>query len=137
MGRKSMVFLIIVGALVGGLGYVRLAPSDVSRWHKPPEVSENKDFKAGVKRLILNEPDGLARLHVIILASPRTQVLTGSVDQGLVTYITRSALFGFPDYTTVQQDGETLKIYARLRFGRADTGVNRARVQRWINALQP
>lgn len=137
MGRKSMVFWIIVIAIAGGLAFIRLAPSDTARWHKPPEVSENKDFNAGVKRLINSEPDGLARLDAIILASPRSRVLAGSVDTGMVTYITRSAVFGFPDYITVQQIGDTLQIYARLRFGRADTGVNKTRVEGWINTLQP
>ncbi len=132
-----MALWILIAIAVAGLAFIRLAPSDVSQVHKPPKVTENKDFKAGVKRLITSEPDGLARLHVIILATPRTQVLAGSVDEGMVTYITRSALFGFPDYTTVQQDDDSLKIYARLRFGRADIGVNKARVERWINALQP
>jgi uncharacterized protein (DUF1499 family) len=141
MGRKKMALWILIGCVVVGLAFIRLAPSDVSLVHKPPKVTENKDFKAGVKRLIKVAPDGLARLHVIIIGTPRTQILAGSVDEGMVTYITRSALFGFPDYTTVQQDGDSLKIYARLRFGRADTGVNKARVdgwvERWINALQP
>ncbi|MCF6232197.1 MAG: DUF1499 domain-containing protein [Rhodobacteraceae bacterium] len=137
MGRKKMVLWILIGIAVVGLAFIRLAPSDVTQVHKPPEVSENKDFKAGVKRLIKGEPGGLARLHAIILGTKRTQVLAGSVDEGMVTYITRSAVFGFPDYTTVQQDGDSLKIYARLRFGRADIGVNRARVEGWINALQP
>lgn len=132
-----MALWILIAIAVAGLAFIRLAPSDVSQVHKPPKVTENKDFKAGVKRLMKSEPDGLARLHVIILATPRTQVLAGSVDEGMVTYITRSALFGFPDYTTVQQDDDSLKIYARLRFGRADIGVNKARVERWINALQP
>ena len=136
-----MIYLAFLAIVVTGLAYVRLAPSDSQSLHKPPEVSENKDFKAGVKRLIRTGPDGLAQLSQIILATPRTSVLIGSPKEGLVTYITRSAVFGFPDYTTVHQDGNTLKIYARLRFGRSDTGVNRARVDTWIKvlnrALQP
>ena len=131
-----MVFWIIA-AVVAGLAFIRFSASDPERWHKPPDISENKDFKAGVKRITETGPDGLARLDVIILATPRTQVLAGSPDEGMVTYITRSAVFGFPDYTTVHQVGDTLQIYARLRFGRADTGVNKARVEGWINALQP
>jgi uncharacterized protein (DUF1499 family) len=125
--------LIIV---VAGLAYVRLAPSDPAQWNIAPEVSENKTFKSGVKRLIVAGPDGLARLDKIIMATPRTQVLAGSVTKGMVTYVTRSLVFGFPDYTTVQQDAGSLKIYARQRFGRSDIGVNKARVEAWINALQ-
>jgi len=42
---------------------------------------------------------------------------------------------GFPDYTTITMADEDLLIYARLRFGRSDFGVNGARVDRWIKAL--
>ncbi|MEM9126862.1 MAG: DUF1499 domain-containing protein, partial [Pseudomonadota bacterium] len=73
----------------------------------------------------------------IARASARTSVLAGSVSDGLVTYVTRSRLIGFPDYTTAQQDGDTLRIHARLRFGRSDFGVNRNRVDTWLAALQP
>lgn len=133
----AMILWIMLTVAVAALLYIRLAPSNLDRWHVAPEVSENKNFKAGVKRLIPLGPDGLIQLDAIIRATPRTQILTGSVESGMMTYITRSAVFGFPDYTTVQQDGDTLKIYARLRFGGSDTGVNRARVEGWINALQP
>jgi len=132
-----MITSIILVAVIAGLAFVRLAPSDPAHWHVAPQVSENKDFKAGVKRLIAPGPDGLARLNAIILATPRTSVLAGSVKSGMVTYITRSLMFGFPDYTTVHQDGDSLEIYARLRFGRSDTGVNQVRVRGWIDALQP
>jgi uncharacterized protein (DUF1499 family) len=135
MRRLIMIFWLGLVLLIFAMGFIRLAPSDPARWHVPPQVSENKDFSAGVKRLISPGPDGLARFDEIALSTPRTSVLAGSVESGMVTYITRSAVFGFPDFTTVQQDGDTLQIYARLRFGRSDTGVNRARIGKWIDAL--
>ncbi len=130
-----MILTIGLALLIAAMVYIRLAPSDPTRWHNPPQVSENKDFKAGVKRLISPGPDGLARLDEIAMSTPRTSVLAGSVEDGMVTYITRSAVFGFPDYTTVQQVGDDLQIYARLKFGRSDTGVNRARIEQWIAGL--
>jgi len=136
-----MLLWSVLAVVIAAAGYVRLAPNDPARWHVPPEVSENNDFRAGVKRLTNTGPDGLARLDKVALLTPRTGVLAGSVGAGMVTYITRSQVFGFPDYTTAQQDGDQLKIYARLRFGRSDTGVNRTRVEGWIRelsrALQP
>jgi len=132
-----MVLWVVPVGLIAAMGYVRLAPSDPARWHVAPQVNENKDFQAGVKRLTDTGPDGLARLNKIALNTARTKVLAGSVETGMVTYVTRSQVFGFPDYTTVQQDGDMLKIHARLRFGRSDTGVNRARISAWIDALQP
>jgi len=118
------------------LAYVRFAPSDPIAWHVAPSVTADADMKRGAKRLVAAGPDALARLDAIAQATPRTSVLAGSVAEGMITYVTRSKAIGFPDYTTVQQDGDTLKIYARLRFGRSDLGVNKARIDGWIGALQ-
>lgn len=137
MGRVMMGLWILLAAIVVALGFIRLAPSDPVTWHKPLTFEADRDLKGGVMRVVETGPDGLERLDPIIRATPRTTVLAGSVADGLITYVTRSAVFGFPDYTTVQQDGGRLKIFGRLRFGRSDQGVNRARVERWLNALQP
>ena len=127
------IWLILVILIVAALmAYVRLAPSAPGRWHVPPQVSENRKLKGGVHRIVTGTPDGLARLHTQVMETPRTQVLDGSVDSGMVTYVTRSAVFGFPDYTTAHQDGETLRVYGRLRFGRSDLGVNQNRVDQWL-----
>ncbi len=135
-GQMKMVLwlLIVVGLAMGA--YIRLAPSDPVRWHVAPEDTE-RDLKGGVVRVVETGPDGLARLDKIARATPRTSVLAGSLEEGMITYITRTKVFGFPDYTTVQLDGDTLRIYARLRFGRKDFGVNRDRVTQWLALLQP
>jgi len=131
------IFLILLALVVVAVGYVRMAPSDVSRWHRLPDFSEDRDMKRGVMRVVETGPDGLEQLHSVARATPRTQVLAGSVDEGIITYVTRTKGVGFPDYTTVLQDGDHLRIYARLRFGRSDLGVNRNRVERWLDVLQP
>nr|WP_171207305.1 MULTISPECIES: DUF1499 domain-containing protein [unclassified Ruegeria] len=134
---RTMLLAIFIAAVIVVLGFVRLAPSDPARWHVPPQAQADRDLPKGVLRVSETGPEGLAQLDRIAQATPRTTVLAGSVEQGMVTYITRTKLFGFPDYTTVQQDGDTLRIYARLRFGRRDFGVNRDRVERWLALLQP
>nr|WP_171129878.1 MULTISPECIES: DUF1499 domain-containing protein [unclassified Ruegeria] len=134
---RTMLLAIFIAAVMVVLGFVRLAPSDPARWHVPPQAQADRDLPKGVLRVFETGPDGLARLDRIAQATPRTTVLAGSVAQGMVTYITRTKVFGFPDYTTVQQDGDALRIYARLRFGRRDFGVNRDRVERWLALLQP
>lgn len=132
-----MIIWIILAFMAVVAIAARVAPSDAERWHVATQASADKDFKSGAIRVVNTGPDGLARLHEIALKTPRTSVLAGSVDSGMVTYITRSAVFGFPDYTTAQQDGDTLTLFARLRFGRSDTGVNRKRLEQWIAGLQP
>jgi hypothetical protein len=125
--------LVILLLVAGLLAWIRFAPDDVARWHELPEAVEDRDMEGGVMRAV---PGELAALNAIILSEPRTQILAGSVESGMVSYITRSKLMGFPDYTTVQQRGETIALFARLRYGKSDMGVNKARVERWLAALR-
>ncbi|WP_397542987.1 DUF1499 domain-containing protein [Roseovarius salis] len=128
--------LIVVLLILIGLGlYVRFAPTDPSRWHQMPEQIENRDMARGAMRVVTAGEGHMARLHDIITGTPRTRVLAGGVEQGMVTYVTRSLVFGFPDYTTVRKTDGTLEIHARLRFGSSDMGVNAARVDRWLQAF--
>ncbi|KUF11962.1 DUF1499 domain-containing protein [Pseudoponticoccus marisrubri] len=131
-----MVFFAILIIVAGGLAWIRLAPSDPADWHVDPKVTADQDLSDGVRRRIPDRGDTLARLHAIILETPRTEVLAGSPAEGHVTYVTRSQWMGFPDYTTVQQNGEVLELWARLRFGSSDMGVNRARVTGWLETLR-
>ncbi|WP_322865591.1 DUF1499 domain-containing protein [Aquicoccus sp. G2-2] len=135
MGWKMIFILIPVAIVLAFAGYVRLAPSDPARWNQMPESVQTRDLPGGAQRVVKAGPDGLARLDAIARNWPRTRVLAGAIDAGMITYITRSALWGFPDYTTVRQTGDTLEIYARLRFGRSDLGVNGARIKAWLDQL--
>ncbi|WP_137700090.1 DUF1499 domain-containing protein [Marimonas lutisalis] len=135
MGWKMIFAWILLAAIVAFGAWVRLAPSDPARWHRMPENVADKTFEGGAMRVVQAGPGALARLDKIARAWPRTRVLAGSVDEGMVTYVTRTALWGFPDYTTVRQVGDRLELYARLRFGRGDMGVNRARLEAWLAQL--
>lgn len=129
-----MKWLIVLVVFVAGLmAYVRLAPSDPGRWHRPIEGSDDQDFEGGVLRLSLLD---IATIDRIAQNWRRTEVVAGSVAEGRITYVTRSALWGFPDYTTVEARDAGVAIYARLRFGRSDLGVNGKRVTAWLTAAQ-
>ncbi len=129
---KRMLILGVVGLVIALGAYIRLAPSDPADWHVAPQAETNQDLQGGVLRVVETGPEGLARLNAIASNALRTTVLAGSVDEGRITYITRTKIIGFPDYTTVQQDGNVLRIHGRLRFGRKDFGVNKARVDGWL-----
>lgn len=135
MGRYVVVLVTIIALLAIVVGYIRLAPSDPADWHQMPDFTEDADLAGGVMRIVDTGPDGLARFADIALATPRTTHLAGSVEEGMMTFVSRSRVWGFPDYTTAQQAGDQLKIYGRLRFGRSDFGVNKARVDGWIADL--
>ncbi len=128
---KILVLLVLIGV---GL-YVRLAPSDPMRWHAMPDTLEEGDLRYGAVRIVGVGQDGLLRIHAIIVKSPRTQHLAGSVDEGMITYISRSRVVGFPDYTTVRHTEQQLQIFGRQRFGTSDFGVNAGRIDEWLRLL--
>jgi hypothetical protein len=123
-----MIWIMVAAALVCGLAFIRLAPTDAARWHTPIGKAENSDGEGWAGRVVPATPGLLSDLHQGMLALPRTQMIAGAVGEGRLTYITRTKWIGFPDYTTIEQDGEHIKLYARLRFGRSDLGVNRKRL---------
>ena len=136
-----LLIFIAVAALVA---YIRLAPSDLARWHialhpRPAELAgpsaEIVVLRGGAYIDLPIADDLWARLDAIVMATPRTMLLAGSVGEGRMTWITRSALWGFPDYTTAEVGPQGLTIYSRLRFGGGDMGVNAARLAGWTAAL--
>jgi hypothetical protein len=129
--------ICLVGLIAAFALYVRLAPSDPARWHKaPPDLPVGDS--AGLNSFVAvrgGDRAILERLIQIAEATPRTERHSGSADEGMITLITRSRLWGFPDYTTIRLEGQTLTVYARARFGKGDMGVNRARVEGWLAAV--
>ncbi len=140
-------------ALVGAL-YVRMAPSDPGDWHVDPmsgvDTAAPNQFRVAPPGARLDAdmaspvwpvaPAELAeRFDAMAMAAPRTTRLAGGPDELFTTYVQRSALIGFPDYVSVRaveaEGGAALAIWSRSRFGYGDMGVNRARVERWIAAL--
>lgn len=131
MKTLSVIILMVLAAMA----YVRLSPNDPARWHQPVRGDQDKSFENGAIRVLPGTAEDFARLHDIALNWPRTKVLAGSVEEGRVTYVTRTAFWGFPDFTTVDKRDGQIAIYARARFGRSDLGVNGKRVQAWLDAL--
>ena len=130
MKRSVLVFLGVVLLLaLAFAAYVRLAPSDPARWHVAVEGAADRDFAGGALRVVEGGAARLSQIDGAMRGLARTQVLTGSVAEGRVSYVTRSKWMGFPDYTTVEAREGQVAIYARLRFGKSDLGVNRARVE--------
>ncbi len=137
--------LIGVGLVaVAGVAYVRLSPTDLATYHIAPMATEAGDtagansFKAA--RQITTPPaDILTVVQTIASGTENTQLVAGSVGEKLMTFETRSALMGYPDYTTATvldgPEGPLLVIVARSRFGQSDMGVNRARVEDWLSQM--
>lgn len=130
-----MFIYILAFIALAFVAYVRLVPLSAERFHISINATEDADKKGAAIRIVPNAADGLQKLANTLEAMPRTSLLSGSVAQGHVTYVTRSKWMGFPDYTTLEQSGDCIKMFARLRFGRQDMGVNAARLRKLIAAL--
>lgn len=144
--RMGWIVGLALVAVVGLLGYIRFAPSDPAVWNV--DLSASGYQPPGNAHVFCIRPDNrygpiagdpkalLARLDAIALATPRTVRLAGSADAGRITWVTRSALMGYPDYTTAQVlEGPSLCVMGRQRFGSEDFGVNAARIGGWMQEL--
>lgn len=152
--------LAVALAVLAVQAFVRLAPTDPARWHVTAAVERLRaqgSDGAGREMKVRGigdwpQPNGfeavraidrppaavLAEADRVILSTPRTRRIAGGVEDGMITYLTRSRFWGFPDFTTVSTgEGATpiISIYGRARFGRGDLGVNAARIRGWLEAL--
>lgn len=145
-----VILAVLAVAVLGFALWVRIAPVDAARWHQPPAAGpapaaapctvQRATGEGRVDCLRAAAPAAvLESLAAIAAATPRTRLIAGSVEEGMMTWETRSALWSFPDYTTAQVTAEgagtRLTIHARLRFGQDDMGVNAARLTDWIARL--
>ena len=149
VGKILGYLVLFVVVLVVGAGiWFRIAPSDPTVWHTDPALAEPGPGSIVIKAdggdappPVLDMPaeEALSAFDAIAMAEPRTTRLAGGPDKGRITYVSRSLIMGFPDYTTVEavptEAGTQLLIHGRLRFGQSDMGVNSARVNRWLAQL--
>ncbi len=163
LGRWLAAAVLLAAAT--GYGVINTSGHDPARWHvnpaaarpgaNPPGTNPNEYFAAprgttaapadAEARLYPERPRALlARFDAIARAQPRTRVVAGDLDSLMITYVQRSRVFGFPDYLTVravavesgtEEDSAGLIVWSRARYGRGDFGVNRARVEAWLAAL--
>ncbi|TCO70478.1 DUF1499 domain-containing protein [Rhodovulum euryhalinum] len=150
---KILMYLVVILLLASAAGavYFRKVADDPGVWHVDPLTAE----KPATPNAILVRPEGgdrtapaydvtpeaLARaIDDLALAEPRTRRIAGSPDELWMTYVQRSALWGFPDYISIKalpkDDGATWAAFSRSRFGQSDLGVNAARLARWQEALR-
>ena len=75
----------------------------------------------------------------VIAAQPRTEQLGQEQEANRMVFVQRTKVLGFKDTIWVQgtevEDGSSLIMYSRSNVGYYDFGVNRARLQTWIAAI--
>ena len=143
--------ILIVVAVVTAAVFFRVAPVTPEDWHVDPVtvVRPDKDNYYllrptdghGPAPIFGVEPEKLSsELHEMINTIPRSEVIAGSAEERHFTVMVRSQVMGFPDFITVKviaaESGAALVIFSRSRYGYSDLGVNKARVDAWVQALE-
>ena len=130
-----MVSLIVIIALLCLLAFIRFWQPSVREafFDRFTGAEMNSTLAGGYTHKVEGVSDAkYQELLAIIEAGPST--IRKAVDGAGVVFQTRTKWVGFPDITRVIHDGDTLVIQGHLVYGRRDFGVNKARIQGWLNA---
>lgn len=141
MSRLSFILIVLLVGCAGVMLWVRFSSIDPGKWHEdltsssfvPPRNAAA--FCRPADRRVSFGADSLAALDDIAIGWPRTKRIAGSVEEGHITWVTRSVLFGYPDFTTAQIRGDRLCVIARQGIGLEDFGVNAKRLGAWLQTL--
>lgn len=141
----TLIFLVLFLA-VALILWLRFSPLDRDVWHVDPAVSD-AGGEDGVRFVGLDAPrypadaeEVLETFAAIAREEPRTRVLEGAVDEGLMTFVARSPVLGLPDLITVKAVNEgaatKLSIVARPRYALSDAEANADRLDRWLQEMR-
>ncbi len=143
---KTFIYLLIFILVVAFL-WLRFSPHDVDKWHVDPGDADESQ-RAQVRLIGLDAPRFASDVETLLdkvveiaKSEPRTRVLDGDAEEGMITFVAYSKL-GFRDYITVKAVSEAggltkLAIASRSRSPVGnDWGVNKNRIDRWLQQLQ-
>ncbi len=134
------VAYVALTSLIALGGFVRLSPNYLDDATQSPYPRDPGDYAFDTGFEVVRTIEGaeeavFLRLHDIVLATPRTEVFVDDLDELGMIYISRSRVWGFPDHTRMyilRGDPSHLVIRSVAQYGTYDFGVNRRRVQRWL-----
>lgn len=132
----SIILSAFVLTMAGVAMYVRLAPVEIADVAPLQNLQPPGDYEL-VGGHYAVRPIGtvdLTALNAQIVATARTQHLSGSGQNPPMIFIHRSAVFGFPDITQVWIEEDNVHIYSHLIYGQSDLGVNRDRMRDWLSS---
>ena len=124
---------------------LRFVPADGEPFHEDPaqadrQRSEFRLIGREAPRYHVDADTLLEAFSSIARSRWNVFLVEGSVDEGMMTFVSRSTVFGFRDYITVkatdEAGGAKLSIISRPRFNVYDWGVNKKRLSRWLGELE-
>lgn len=148
-----ILLAVVVVGFVGSIAFVRTLSHDADQWHVDPQTAPDPSTpnwyrltpggEQAAPEFGVSVSELSSAFDRMVSKQPRIELLQDDRSSGgPVTWVQRSALFGFPDYISVQfldtEDGEgsTLAIFSRARLGQSDLGVNEKRITAWLVALE-
>lgn len=141
----TVLFLVLI-LVLAGIVWVRFAPIDRDAWHVDPGEA---DVPAGSGlRFIGREAPRYPAETEVVLANfaqiaedePNTRYLEGDLDEGMMTFVTRSKVLGLPEIITVKAVSEgrltKLSIVSRARYGISGARRGGERLDRWLQEMR-
>lgn len=156
--QRIAIYLVLAVIFVFGAFYLRAvtAGHDIDEWHVDPfnvvrPVSPNTYYVApqgmveatvDLAAPVYDAPSAIMAkaFDEFVLTQPNTIRLAGSAEEGWITYVQRTPVLRMPDFISVkfldfEEGGSTMAIYSRSRYGYGDMGVNKARIDMWLQSL--
>jgi hypothetical protein len=138
-----VVFLIVLAGV-----YVRLAPIDLRAIHVQASHRDPGNYPVtggfvAVREVNDSPLNMMGAVNRVILKTERTERIAGDIGTTVMTYRTRSMVFGFPDLAAVSfiekgeagNDKPLMIIKSHLIYGISDIGANQRRVLGWLDEL--
>lgn len=154
--KKALLWLGVLAVIgVGGAAIgLRTVDHDPAEWHIDPSIAERtgrpNDYVVAPEGATKAKIDRIAKVHAtdprtllfqfdVIAKAHGADPMGTTIDDMWITYVHRTALFGFPDYISVKAvpegDGAALIVWSRSRYGHSDLGVNKERIDSWLAQL--
>ncbi len=141
---RMATLLYTLGFIIVALVVMRLIPVDTELFHEDPAEADHQRSEVRLigreaPRFPADADTVLETLMAIVRRDWTAGWVEGSVDEGMVTFVARSPVFGFRDFITVkatdEPGGSKLAVYARPRMNVYDWGANTRRLDRWLGEL--
>ncbi|MEM1232735.1 MAG: hypothetical protein AAGH70_01285 [Pseudomonadota bacterium] len=128
----TTILAILCVVVLAAMAYVRFTPvsAEAGKGRPSEQAVGSYASEGGHYEVVSAENFDRERLEAAILNHPRSERLADGV------YATRTAIWAFPDIIHVWEGTDTLHIAAHLVYGRKDLGMNRARVESWLEAAR-
>ncbi len=156
--QRMAIYLVLAILLVVGAFYVRAvtAGHNPADWHVDPlnivRPTSPNTYYVAPQAMVDATVDLEAPIYTApaatmakafddyVLTQPNIVLLDKSSDELFTTYVQRTPTLKMPDYITVKfidlgEGRSTLAIYSRSRYGYGDMGVNKARIELWLQSM--